>query len=73
MPNIIVKPAMTQLQKVIIDDDGENVTMTIGNSTINIHYADAFKISQMIRVRAKKVKRRLGDFSQHWNAMAIID
>jgi len=72
-PLVIVKPSVLAPQKVSVGTEGELVTITIGNSTLRIGYEDALKLSQWVRMRAKQAKKRAGDESRHWSALAILD
>lgn len=60
-------------EQVAVSSEGELVVIQIGNSTLKMHYEDALKISQFIRVRAKEAKRRAGDVSRHWSAVGIME
>ena len=71
--NIITKPKLFEPTDVRVSDEGENVTLTIGNAGITFHYEAALKISQMLRTRAKSAKRRCGDTSRHWSLIADIE
>ena len=73
VPNVIVKPPVLELQRVSVGCAGEMVTITVGNSTLTLHYADALKLSQFVRVRAKQAKKWAGDQSRHWSAVAVLD
>lgn len=73
VPNIIVKPSLVTPQQVAVGTEGELVTVTIGNSTLKLHYESALKLSQWLRVRAKEAKRRCGDVSRHWSVVATLD
>lgn len=72
-PAIHVKPSLLTQQKLEVGSEGEIVTITVGNSVLRMHYTDALQISQWIRVRAKEAKRRAGDVSRHWSALAILE
>lgn len=65
-------PLLTR-QQVTVTSEGENVLVQIGNSTLTLHYESALQISQWIRVRAKEAKRRAGDVSRHWSAIAVLE
>ena len=73
VPNIIVKPPQMQIEKIAVSSEGENVVLQIGNTEIRFHYETALKLSQWLRVRAKEAKRRAGDMSRHWSALALLD
>lgn len=68
-----VKPSLLTPQQVSVGSDGELVTITVGNSTLTMHYEQALKLSQWMRVRAKEAKRLAGDASRHWSALAVLD
>jgi len=72
-PAIHVKPTTFTPQQMIIVSENELVAIKIGNTTLRVHYEDAFRISQMIRVRAKEAKRFAGDTSRHWSLIANLD
>lgn len=67
------KPDLLTPQKLEVSTEGELVLITVGNSTLKMHYEDALKISQWIRVRAKQAKELCGDRSRHWSAVAVLD
>jgi hypothetical protein len=73
MPTIRNKPKMIAPRHIAVTSEGENVLMTVGNSTLTMHYEDALKISQWLRMRAKEAKRLCGDMSRHWSAIAVLD
>jgi hypothetical protein len=75
MPEIIVKPSIVDLRdtKVSFFDEGDLAGFTIGNSTLRMTYEDALRFSQMLRVHAKRAKRRVGDASRHWSAVGILE
>lgn len=73
VPNVIVRPSMLTPQQIAVTSEGELVAIQIGNSTLRLHYEDALKISQWIRVRAKEAKRRAGDMSRHWSSIGILE
>lgn len=60
-------------EQVKVSDDGELVSIEIGSDGLRMHYEDALKISQLIRVHAKRAKRKSGDMSRHWSVVATID
>lgn len=73
MPSVIIRTPTFSAEEIRVSDVNENVEIQIGNSTLTLPYADALKISQMIRVHAKRAKRQAGDISRHWSAMAILE
>lgn len=60
-------------ERIAVSSEGELVAIEIGNSTLRLHYTDALKLSQWVRVRAKESKRRAGDTSRHWSLIATLD
>ncbi len=73
IPGAIIRPSMTTPMHVSVSSEGENVLFTVGNSMLTMHYTDALKISQWLRLRAKESKNRAGDQSRHWSAIASLD
>lgn len=72
VPNVVVKPSVLRPETVSVSDEGELVVMKIGNAELRMHYSDALTFSQWIRMRAKAAKRRAGDVSRHWSAVAEL-
>ena len=72
-PNVIIKPPTFRDEDVAVSDVGENVELRIGNSVLTFPYEDALRFSQMLRVHAKRAKRRAGDVSRHWSAVAMLE
>ena len=66
-------PLVAQSQVINVDDEGEGVVTHFGNAKITMHYETALKYSQLLRVHAKKAKRRAGDMSRHWSAIGLIE
>lgn len=64
----IMKP-----EHLSVSTDSELVVIQIGSSILKIHYEDALKLSQWIRLRAKEAKRIAGDQSRHWSVIATLD
>lgn len=73
VPNVIVKPPVLTPTAVSIQSEADQVLFTVGNSTLRMGYADALKISQWLRVRAKEAKKFAGDQSRHWSVLAVLD
>lgn len=73
LPRIHTPPPLLTPQHLAVSSEGEIVVITIGNSDLRMHYADALKVSQWIRVRAKEAKRRAGDVSRHWSGLAMLE
>lgn len=67
------KPVVSFDGNVTFFDEGEQAGFRIGNSELRFSYEDALRFSQMLRVHAKKAKRRAGDMSRHWSAIAVLD
>lgn len=72
-PNIIVKPPVLDRHGVQFFDEGELCGFTIGNSTLRMPYEDALRFAQMLRVHAKRAKRRAGDTARHWSAVGTLE
>jgi hypothetical protein len=70
---LIVRPSLLKPEKVVVADEGDLVSITVGNSTLRMAYADALRFSQMVRVHAKRAKKRAGDVSRHWSAVADLE
>ncbi len=60
-------------QRMSVEIEGELVKLTIGNSDIRMPYEAALQLSQWLRVRGKEAKRKAGDVSRHWSAIALLD
>lgn len=72
-PGAIVRPSVLDSTAVRFFDEGDLAGFTIGNSTLRMSYADALRFSQLLRVHAKRAKRRAGDTARHWSAVAVLD
>jgi hypothetical protein len=75
---IIINPAqraplLAQSQVINVDDAGEGVTVMFGNAKVTMHYETALKVSQLMRVHAKKAKNRAGDMSRHWSLIGTLE
>jgi len=66
-------PLVAQSQRINVNDEGESVTVTFGNVPIVMDYETALKVSQLMRLHAKRAKRRVGDVSRHWSAIGLIE
>jgi len=53
--------------------EGETTVIQIGNSTLRMHYTDALKLQQWIRMAAKEAKTNAGDTGRHWSTIAVMD
>jgi hypothetical protein len=56
-----------------VSTEGEMVKLSIGNAEIRMPYETAIQLSQWLRVRGKEAKRKAGDMSRHWSAIAILE
>ena len=68
----VFKGVLTK-QAVETFTEGEIVVLKIGNSEIRFHYADAFKLSQAIRLAGKQAKATAGDTARHWSVLGVLD
>jgi hypothetical protein len=73
VPNVIVKPPVLDPTGVKFFDEGELAGFTIGNSTLRMGYEDALRFAQLLRVHAKKAKKRCGDVSRHWSVVGTLE
>jgi hypothetical protein len=73
LPRVHTPPPLLTPQALAVRSEGELVVVTVGGSDLRLHYEDALKVSQWIRVRAKEAKRRCGDVSRHWSTLAVLD
>lgn len=69
----MVNSSLLSQQRISVDTEGDLVTLTVGNSTLKMPYETAIQLSQWLRVRGKQAKRRAGDMSRHWSAIAVLD
>lgn len=74
-PNVLVRQTLLkpELVRVEYPPGSELVTIHFGNVPVTMHYEDALKISQFIRVRAKQAKRAAGDVSRHWSVIGTLE
>lgn len=73
MTHIISKPALLQQTRVSVECVGDQVELTIGNSSMRMSYETAITLSQWLRVRGKEAKRMAGDQSRHWHGLAVLN
>jgi len=73
MPAIHNKEPLLTPQKIEVFSRGEVVVLKIGNTELGMHYEDALRISQFIRLRAKEAKTLAGDTSRHWSAVGNLE
>lgn len=73
MTNVLTRAPLLKPTNLEVRAEGELVCIKIGRDELRMHYEDAFKISQFIRVRAKQAKRSCGDTRRHWSSVAVLD
>jgi len=73
MFGIISKPSLLKPTQVKVEQNGENVELTIGNSTMRMSYTHALPLSQWLRLHGKAAKRFAGDGSRHWSMVAMAN
>ena len=67
-----MSPLLSQ-QRIAVSVEGDLVVLTIGNYDMKMPYETAIQLSQWLRVRGKEAKRRAGDMSRHWSAIAVLE
>lgn len=72
MFQILKRPSVVKPTQFAVVVEGERVAIHIGNAKITMNYEDALTFSQWVRVRAKEAKRKAGDQSRHWHALAVM-
>jgi hypothetical protein len=65
-------PLMSR-QRISVEARGDLVRLSVGNADLDMPYETALQLSQWLRVRGKEAKRRAGDMSRHWSAIAVLD
>lgn len=73
MFGILAKPSLLKPMKVKVEQNGEYVELTIGNSTMRMSYEHALTLSQWLRLHGKAAKRFAGDGSRHWSMVAMAN
>ncbi len=68
-----VNSPLLSRQRISVEARGDLVRLSVGNADIDMPYETAIQLSQWLRVRGKEAKRRAGDMSRHWSAVAILD
>ncbi len=68
-PSIHVKDKTLQLHRRNVTSQGSMVYVKEGRRTISLHFEDALKISQWLRLRAKECRNTAGDV-RHWSDIA---
>lgn len=64
---------LTKQRIAVATDGGEQVILRIGDAEIRMGYEAAIQLSQWLRVRGKEAKRKAGDMSRHWSAIAMLE
>jgi hypothetical protein len=57
--------------RIPVSSVGTMVVAKLGNEEATMPYRAAQRIGQWVRLRAKEAKRRAGDTSRHWGAIAL--
>lgn len=70
--NAVNSPLLSR-QRIAVEVRGDMVRLSVGNADIDMPYETAIQLSQWLRVRGKEAKRRAGDMSRHWSAIAILE
>ena len=52
--------------------EGNLVVIKLDDTTIKLHFADAFELYTMLRLAAKDAKAWAGDTSRYWNTRAML-
>jgi hypothetical protein len=60
------KPKLQSWRRENVWAQGRIVNITIGGSTLNLHFESALKVAQWLRVRAKEARNTAGD-TRHWS------
>ena len=58
--------------RIVIYDEGEDVIFAVGNWELRLPYDVALRLSQTMRVKAKRAKKCAGDNSRHWSVIGAI-
>lgn len=67
-----ISPLLSR-QRIAVSVEGDLVKLSIGNYDLRMPYETAIQLSQWLRVRGKEAKRRAGDMSRHWSAIAVLE
>jgi hypothetical protein len=59
-------------QRIAVDHERELVGVTLGNQRLQMHYDDAFRLSNLIRMHAKQAKKYAGDGRKHHSAFGVL-
>lgn len=59
-------------QRISVSDQGDQVTLTVGNQAISFDYETALKLSTWLRHHGKRAKATAGDISRHWHVIAEL-
>lgn len=60
-------------KRISVESEGELVVIRVGSAEMKMHYTEALKLQQWIRIRAKEVKRAVGDTNHHWSVVGLLD
>jgi hypothetical protein len=63
---IHVKPKLHSYRREDVSTQGRLVSVKVGASTFSLHYENALKVAQWLRVRAKESRNTAGDV-RHWS------
>jgi hypothetical protein len=63
---IHVNPKLHSYRREDISTQGRLVSVKVGASTFSLHYENALKVAQWLRVRAKESRNTAGDV-RHWS------
>lgn len=66
---IHVKPKQQTWQRSDVCGEGKLICIKVGNQTMKMHFENALKLAQWIRVRAKEARNRAGD-TRHWSEIS---
>lgn len=69
---IHVKPKLREYRRSDVSSQGRMVLVLIGTNTVSLHFQDALKIAQWLRVRAKEARNTAGD-TRHWSEIGSVD
>jgi hypothetical protein len=69
---IHVKPKLHSYRREDVSTEGRLVSVKVGASTFSLHYENALKVAQWLRVRAKESRNTAGDV-RHWSEIGDAD
>jgi hypothetical protein len=59
-------------QRIAVDHERELVGVTLGNQRLQMHYDDAFRLANLIRMHAKQAKKYAGDGRRHHSTFGVL-